>query len=64
MADEILQEMWKVKDELSEKCRQMGWQEYAIYLNRSVSIEGLNVMDCPRTSKMKAAEESAGYKTK
>jgi hypothetical protein len=62
MADEILEELWKVKDELSEKCRQMGWQEYCAYLNRTVSVDGFKLVDRSRPPQMMVAEDPVEYK--
>ena len=61
MADEIMEELWKVKDELSLKCKQMGWQKYCDYLNRTVSTEGFRLVDRSRSKMMQVAEESAEY---
>lgn len=64
MADEIIEELWKVKDDLSEKCRKMGWQEYYAYLNSTVSVEGLKLVNRTRPPQMMVAEDSEEYKTK
>jgi hypothetical protein len=61
MADEILEELWKVKDELSGKCRDLGWKEYGAYLNRTVSVDGFKTVDRSRPPQMMVAEDSAKY---
>ncbi len=63
MADEIIEELWRIKDELSEKCRQMGWQEYGTYLNITVSVEGFKVIDRSHPPQMMVAEEADGEYT-
>jgi len=60
MADEIIKELWEVKDELSRKCQQMGWHKYADYLKQTVSSEGFKVVS--RSTQMKVAEDSVEYK--
>jgi len=64
MADEIMEELWAIKDELSLKCKQMGWQKYCDYLNRTVSTEGFRLVDRSRSKRLQVAEESAEYKTR
>ncbi len=61
MADEIMEELWTVKDELSLKCKQMGWQKYCDCLNRTVSTEGFQLVNRSRSEVMQVAEESAEY---
>ncbi len=62
MADEIIEELWKIKDELSLKCQQMGWQKYAAYLKQTVSTDGFKVVS--RQPQMKVAEDPTLYKTR
>ncbi|GEM_PF-2245705 len=64
MADEIMEELWKIKDELSLKCKQMGWRKYCEYLNQTVSTEGFRLVDRSRPPQMKVAEDPAEYKTR
>jgi len=61
MADEIMEELWEVKDELSLKCKQMGWQKYCEYLNQTVSTNGFRLLNRSRSKMMQVAEESAEY---
>lgn len=62
MADEILEELWKIKDELSEKCRQMGWKAYAEYLNEKALVQGFHIVDRSCSSQTMVAEDPAEYK--
>ena len=61
MADELMEELWKIKDELSRKCGG-DLRAYCDYLNRAVSIEGFEVVDRSRPPQMKVAEDAAEYK--
>lgn len=58
MADEILEELWKIKDELSEKSRKMGWSAYAEYLNETIQVRGAKLMTTPLHRGLKVAEEA------
>jgi len=65
MADEILEELWKVKDELSEKCRQMGWKAYAEYLKTNAIDKGGDRVDLSGSPRMMVAEDpDEEYRTK
>lgn len=63
MADEIMEELWKIKDELSEKFGG-DLQAYCDYLNRTAVAEGFELVDRSRPAQARVAEEPPEYRSR
>ena len=63
MADEIMKELWEVKDKLSEEAGR-DTNAFCKRLNEESIAKGFRLVNRSRSPQMKVAEESAEYKTK
>ena len=63
MADEIMKELWTVKDKLSEEAgRDMN--AFCKRLNRESLARGFRVVNRSRSKRLQVAEESAEYRVR
>lgn len=62
MTDEIMKELWAVKDKLSEEAAR-DTKAFCKRLNQESLARGFQLVDRSRSKMMQVAEESAEYKT-
>lgn len=62
MADEIMEELWRIKDELSKEAGN-DMKAYFRRLNERALARGDKLITRPRHQKLKVTEEPEEYKT-
>ncbi len=63
MADEIIEELWRIKDELSAEAGK-DLKAFCQRLNEAAVGRGFKLVDRSRPPQMMVAEDSAEYKTR
>jgi hypothetical protein len=62
MADEIMEELWRIKDELSNEAGD-DMNAYCRQLNEKALAQGFILVSRSDSSELMVAEEPEGYKT-
>lgn len=63
MADEIIEELWRIKDELSQEAGK-DMKAFCLRLNEAARLRGEVLIDRSCLPQMKVAEDPGEYKTK
>lgn len=63
MADEIIEELWRIKDELSVEAGR-DLKAFCQRLNETAVGRGFKLVDLSRPPQMMVAEDSVEYKTR
>jgi hypothetical protein len=63
MADEIIEELWRIKDELSAEAGN-DLKAFCQRLNETAAGRGFKLVDRSRPPQMMVAEEPSEYRTK